>query len=240
MNIFNHLIVLMFIFIAFFSLIWGLTFVFHKKKLKIISWLIWVTSILLLCASAYYIVIDGLYNNQTHALGQNLEGMSNTMGTFSFLWGLAAVFILFSKRLFQRLHKKTGNEREVVRRILLLAKDHHNLFGWVTVVAATAHGIYFLFHSPDSWFEFYSGTGAWIALVLLTISGMWMNNVVKTPKRAKAIRVSHIALTIGYAAAIELHFRGSMVLAVLLFVAAFTGIGLMWVIVRYTQSFKHN
>jgi hypothetical protein len=230
----------MFIFIAFFGLIWGLTYVFHKTKLNIISWLIWFTSILLLNASAYYIVIDGLYKNQTHALGQNLEGMSNTMGTFSFLWGLAAVFILFSKHLFQRLHKKPGNEREVVRRILLLVKDHHNLFGWVTLIAASAHGIYFLFHTPNSWFEFYSGVAAWIALVLLAISGMWMINVVKIPKRAKAIRVSHIALTIGYAGTIELHFRGSMILAVLLFAAAFVGIGLMWIIVRFTQSLKHN
>jgi hypothetical protein len=230
----------MFIFIGFFGLIWGLTFIFHKTRLNIISWLIWGTSIILLCASAFFMAVDGLDYNQTFALGQNLEGMSNTMGSFSFLWGLAAVFILFSKRLFQSLQKKPGNEREVVHRILLLAKDHHNLFGWVTLTAATAHGIYFLFHSPGSWFEFFSGVAAWIALVLLAISGIWMNNVVKTPKRAKVTRVSHIALTVGYAGTIELHFHGSLLLAALLFAAALVAIGLMWIIMRLTQSLKQN
>lgn len=225
---------------AFFVVIWGLTYAFHNTSVKIVSWLIWGTSIILFAASVYYALIDALFFSQTRAFGQNLERMSNTLGVFSFLWGLAAVFIFASKRLFRRLHNKRVNDGDVVRRILLLVKDHHNLFGWVTLAAATAHGFYFLFHAPNTWFEFYSGVGAWFALVLLAVSGMWIGHVAKVPNRVKVMRISHIALTIGYAGAILLHIRGSIFLAGFLFAAAFLAMGLMWVIMRLTHSLKRH
>ena len=115
---------------------------------------------------------------------------------------------------------------------------HHNLFGWVTLVAATAHGVYFLFHRPMSWSEFYSGVGAWIALVLLAVSGMLMGNVARRPVRARVSRISHIALTVGYAGAVILHFHAGALLGGILFAAAFAAMGLMWVIMKLAQATK--
>lgn len=231
-------IILIGIFIVFFLIIWGLTYKFHKSSFKIVSWLIWTVSFIILGASAFWAIADILFFHSVRAFGLNLEGMSNTLGTFSFLWGLAAVFVLFSKRLYRRIHLQNTNDNDIVRRILLLAKNHHNLFGWVTLAAATAHGVYFLFHQPNNWSEFYTGAGAWAALVALAVSGIWMDHFAKGPKSIMATRVWHIALTLGYAVVIVFHFRGSIFIAFFLFAAAFIAMGLIWGLVRVTQSLK--
>lgn len=161
------------------------------------------------------------------------------MGTFAFLWGLAAVFLFFAKRMFRHFQSKRFQGRDVIRRILLLSKSHHNVFGWVTLITAGCHGFYFLFHTPNSLFEFYSGAVAWIALVLLALSGIWMTRMAKLPKQAKIMRFSHLSLTMGYAGALFLHFRGSLFLSVLLFTAAFISMGLMIGATRLTQFLKN-
>lgn len=231
-------IILISIFIIFFVIIWGLTYKFHKSSFKIVTWLIWTASFVILGASAFWTAVDALDFRAVRAFGMNLEGMSNALGTFSFLWGLAAVFVFFSKRLYHRLHMNNTNDVDIVRRILLLAKNQHNLFGWVTLAAATAHGVYFLFHAPNHWADFYTGIAAWAALVLLAISGIWIGKTAKVPKRAKFIRGGHITLTAGYAGAIILHFRGSIFIAAFLFVAAFIAMAIMWGFVRLAQSLK--
>lgn len=231
-------IILICIFIVFFLIIWGLTYKFHKSSFKIVSWLIWTASLIILGASTFWTIADILYFHSARAFGMNLEGMSNTLGTFSFLWGLAALFVLFSKRLYHRIHMKNTNDEDIVRRILLLAKNHHNLFGWVTLAAATAHGIYFLFHQPHNWSEFYTGAGAWAALVALAVSGIRMDHFAKGPKSIMATRVWHLALTLGYSGAIVFHFRGSIFIAAFLFAAAFIAMGLIWGFMQVAQSLK--
>lgn len=230
------LIILLGALIAFFIVLWGLTYLFHNRSLKIMTWVIWGTSLLVLAQSIYGLVLTTVYPHQTSAFGHSLEGVSNSIGISGFLWGLAAVFILFSKRLFRRLRTKRVKDGDVVRRIVLLAQDHHNLFGWVTLAAATGHGIYFLFHKPNTWEEFYTGVGAWVALVLLAASGIFISRLRKSPMRAKATRISHIALTAGYAGAIFLHIRGGVFLAGVLFAAAFAAVLVMWGLVRLTES----
>ena len=89
-----------------------------------------------------------------------------------------------------------------------------------------------------SWSEFYSGVGAWIALVLLAVSGMLMGNVARRPVRARVSRISHIALTVGYAGAVILHFHAGALLGGILFAAAFAAMGLMWVIMKLAQATK--
>lgn len=226
-------------FIAFFVVIWGLTYAFHNTSVKIASWLIWGSSLILLGASALWSFVNAV-NSGTKGLGVNLHSMSDALGSFAFLWGLAAVFMLFSKRLFRSFRNNHVNGVDVVRRILLLAKNHHNLFGWVTLAAATAHGVYFLFHAPQNWSEFDSGIGAWVALVLLAVSGMLLGNVAKRPQRARVVRVSHVALTAGYVGAIVLHVHGSVLLATILFSAAFAAMALMWALMRLVKSAKRR
>lgn len=222
--------------IAFFIVLWGLTYIFHNRGVKIMAWVVWGTSLLVLGLSASGMLVDIIDAHQAFAFGYSLEGVSNAIGTFGFLWGLAAVFIFFSKRLFRRLKSKRVKDGDVVRRIVLLAQDHHNLFGWVTLVAATGHGVYFLFHRPNTWAEFYSGVGAWIALVLLATSGIFIGRLRKSPARSKAILISHMALTAGYAGAILLHIRASAILAGVLFTAAFAAVLLMWGFLRLTET----
>lgn len=235
-----NIVILISIIIAFFTLFWSLTYKFHRTSFKIVSWLIWTASILILAGSFFWVVVDGLNTHSTQAFGHNLEGMSNTMGTFAFLWGLAAIFIFFSKRLYQRIRKQNKNDEDIIRRTLLLAKNHHSLFGWVTIVAAFAHGFYFLFHAPTSLLEFYSGIGAWVALVLLAVSGMLMGRFIKAPRRAKIMRFSHIALSVGYLGAMVLHFRGSIFISALLFAGAFLSLGILWGFIRFSQAMKSH
>ncbi|QQE80007.1 hypothetical protein [Alicyclobacillus sp. SO9] len=221
---------------AFFVVLWGLPYVFHNRSLKIMTWVIWGSSLLVLAQSVYGVTVFSIDARPMFILGRTLESVSNSIGISGFLWGLAAVFILFSKRLFRKLRSKRIKDGDVIRRIVLLAQDHHNLFGWVTLAAATAHGLYFLFHQPNSWEEFYTGVGAWIALVLLAISGFFTSRLHKSPIRAKAVRISHMALTAGYAGAIWLHIQGSVIIAGILFTAAFAAVIVMWGLVRLTES----
>lgn len=93
-----------------------------------------------------------------------------------------------------------------------------------------------LFHQPSTWAEFYSGVGAWIASVLLATNGIFIARLRKSPMRAKAVRISHIALTAEYAGAILLHVQGSIFLAGILFTAAFTAVMVMWGLVRLTAT----
>lgn len=231
-----HFAILFLFLLVFFLLFWGLTYTFHKSSIQIVSWLIWVLSLVILGLSVFWMIMDTLFLHQTRVFAQSLEGMSNSMGSFAFLWGLAAVFILFSKWLFRRLHSKHVDDRNVVRRILLLAKNHHDLFGWVTLAAATSHGIYFLFHKPKHLSEFYSGVGAWAALAFLVFSGILMKYTGKRTNRTKILRISHIALTAGYSGAIVLHFRGSLFLSLFLFTAAFIAMGIIWGLMQLNHS----
>jgi hypothetical protein len=216
------------IFVVIFLVIWILTYAFHRASVRVASWLVWGTSAIVLLLSGFWLLMDILFAHKTSAFGMSLESMSNIVGALSLVWSFAAVFIFFSKRLFRQVHNRHMNDHDVIRRIMMLAKKHHNLFGWVTLIAAGVHGFYFFLHAPKSWYEFYTGIGAWIALALLAITGMTMSKVAKVPERAKIIRQSHVILTIGYAAAIILHVPGSIFLGVVLFGAAFIAMGIMW------------
>lgn len=70
------------------------------------------------------------------------------------------------------------------------------------------------------------------------LSGMLMGNVARRPVRARVSRISHIALTVGYAGAVILHFHAGALLGVILFAAAFAAMGLMWVIMKLAQATK--
>lgn len=225
-------------FVAFFLVIWILSYASHTKRQKASSWLIWGASGLVAALTLYWSGVDFLNPTKRLFDGTNLEGMSLILGGLSFLWGVSALFIYLSKQVFLRLHMLRLKDLEVVRRILLLAKNHHNLFGWITLAAATGHGAYFLIHPARSAYEFWTGVGAWVALALLATSGLWMGRVVADPDRAKLTRMYHGVLTLGYVAVLALHFNGSLLLTVFLLLAAFAALFLMWGFLRLKSGLR--
>lgn len=226
--------------VLFFLAIWGLTYAFHRTRVPIASWLMWGTSAMVIGASLFWLIVEVIYWRQGKALGFRLRRTSNLLAELSFLWGLAAFFVQVIKRLFRRVRTNKVDDYDLARRILLLVKDHHGLFGWVTLIAAAAHGFYFLLYPTRHWSEFYTGVAAWLALAVLAITGHWIKRAAPAPQRVKNLRSTHLALAIGYASAIILHYPAGLLLAGVLIGAALAAMGLMGVFMRLVADLRRS
>ena len=92
------------------------------------------------------------------------------------------------------------------RQFFLYLRDHHQFFGWLTLLAASVHTA-LIFPELDrvSVVEVWTGVVALLTLALLTATGEWIAWATRTKRLPKQARWWHLALTFIFILAFAVH-----------------------------------
>jgi hypothetical protein len=101
---------------------------------------------------------------------------------------------IWNKRISTLLHKA-----------FLFFKKHHMFLGWVTVILASGHGVYFLLFPDNKIKYFYTGLAALIGLVIVAGVGIVFDQFMKKNKAVKAGRRYHFAAAVLFAVLFLVH-----------------------------------
>ncbi|UOF92471.1 hypothetical protein LSG31_10095 [Fodinisporobacter ferrooxydans] len=133
------------------------------------------------------------------------RGISNLFGGLSVAVGVAAVSIWILRKLYVEIKKRKIPDFELTRAALLFLRKHHILLGWLTIVTAGAHGIYYMLQYPNQAFRIYTGLVAWILLVILAGLGAFLNYKLRDKQKSKTTRLYHIVFAIFFLAGMVIH-----------------------------------
>lgn len=92
------------------------------------------------------------------------------------------------------------------RAFFLYLRDHHQFFGWLTLLAAAVHTV-LIFPELDrvSVVEVWTGMVALVVLALLTATGEWIAWATRVKRLPKQARWWHLALTVIFILAFAAH-----------------------------------
>jgi len=159
----------------------------------IASWGVW------LCAVALTGPVTG-----------SLYGQSNLIGGVAFLIAVFSASQWTMRRwylLVKRFPDSLG--RFIARRsrdMLLFLRDHHQFFGWLVLLTATAHAVVLLpVISRVSQREVITGVIALGALAALCGLGEWIELAVRRKRLAPNVRLIHSLLTLVFLVAFAFH-----------------------------------
>lgn len=117
---------------------------------------------------------------------------SNVLGASALCSAGAAVAIWIVRKVYIEVKRRKFPDFDVTRQTLLFLRKHHILFGWATILAASAHGVYYLLLYPYRQLQVFTGSIAWLCLVFLAGVGVWLNEKLTTKKmNSKRTRMHH-------------------------------------------------
>ncbi len=149
--------------------------------------------------------VDLLARRQSGAIAN--PGLSNLLGYISFLVAIYAAALWLARRWFLAI--KRGAFRWLAqqsRHVLRYLRDHHRFFGWLVLLAATAHTVLLLpviTHLAS--YEVITGVVALALLAILTALGEWIEYRVRHKRLAPHARLAHALLTIVFLVAFAFH-----------------------------------
>lgn len=168
--------------------------------MKLINWATRGFGLLFALLALYTIV---QYYQQTISITE--RGLSNKNGILAICIGGAALAIWVARKVYVEMKKRQHPNYELTRQAVMFLRANHILFGWLALVTATAHGIYYLVVKTDRAFEVYTGWFAWGTLCVLTAMGIWFDKRLTEKKKIKNIKLYHIGLAFLFAAGALLH-----------------------------------
>ncbi|KEO84910.1 hypothetical protein EL26_02550 [Tumebacillus flagellatus] len=133
------------------------------------------------------------------------RGLSNQNGVFGMIVGGAAIAIWVARRIYVEMKKRKLPDFELTRQAILFLRKNHIVFGWITLVTVTAHGLYYLFVSTNKTFEVYTGWISWGVLVVLTLLGVFFDKKLADKQKIKRVKLYHIGFAFVFAAGALLH-----------------------------------
>jgi hypothetical protein len=142
-----------------------------------------------------------------------IKPVAKQLGTFAEIAVMAtAAFWLFKTLLIQVKKKNiwlpdVWNIRtaSIFQPAMLFFKKNHRFLGWVTVILACGHGLYFLLF-PDKQIKFfYTGLTALIGLVIVAGVGIVFDQLMKSNKAVKAGRRYHLTTAVIFAVLFLIH-----------------------------------
>jgi hypothetical protein len=129
------------------------------------------------------------------------------MGVFSFGVGIFALGEWVARRWYVTVKRASlAFVTRTARNFYLFVRQHHNFFGWIVLITATAHSLAFLpLLGRISFGAVWSGALAWIVVTLLFGIGLIVDQMVKRKRRFAQIRLWHIGIALAFFAAIIIH-----------------------------------
>ncbi len=114
-------------------------------------------------------------------------------------WIMRQGYLLLKRRAWSFLVRAT-------RQVFLFLRAHHQLFGWVVLATATAHGLSYIFLigrvSPEA---LISGVILWLILLILTALGLLIEYRIKQKRLARRARWLHSVLALIFFVAFLTH-----------------------------------
>jgi hypothetical protein len=142
----------------------------------------WITLII----GSFFILASLYLGMDSMIQGHPDPGLSNSLGFLSYFIAIYAAGQWLARRWYLVAKRHTGRFlTRAARTLYLYTRAHHQFFGWLVAITASAHAIYFLVfsrESPPRWTI--TGIAAWAALGLLVLIGLYIDRV----RRKRSIR----------------------------------------------------
>jgi hypothetical protein len=137
--------------------------------------------------------------------GFQIGRLSNLFGALSVSASFAAVIVWIVRKIYIQVKKRSIPDFELTKVTLLFLRKHHISLGWLAIMVATAHGVYWLLRYPNFRGRTFTGLTAWVTLALLVVFGACLDYRIKVKILPKKIRLYHITLAIVFIVAMFLH-----------------------------------
>lgn len=140
-----------------------------------------------------------------HEGAHNLRGISNLVGAWAVVLGLAAVAIWIARKFYVEVKKRQWPDFDLTKSTMLYLRRHHILLGWATLFAVSAHGIYYLLLYPDKLTQIVTGLVAWGSLVVLVALGVLLDYKIIGKQKSRSIRIYHFAWAVVFILGMLVH-----------------------------------
>ncbi|TCS81033.1 hypothetical protein [Tepidibacillus fermentans] len=172
---------------------------FIDRTINVLGFLVAVLSISMIPIFYFY------YNKSAFLFGIRERGLSNQLGAMGLIFGISALGIWVSRKIYVIMKKKKLNDRGVLRHLTTFLHKHHVLLGWITIFSSTAHGIYYLLNYPNKQTAIITGIIAWTILILLSLFGVVMEYKLKEKMKHKKVRIYHFMLGLFFIVGLIIH-----------------------------------
>ncbi|MBE3557790.1 MAG: hypothetical protein IMW89_01000 [Ktedonobacteraceae bacterium] len=138
--------------------------------------------------------------------------LSGALGAVAFLvsvysvnqWTMRRWYVYAKRQAFSSLAEKS-------RRFMLFLRQHHFFFGWVVLLTAIAHAMYYvpsLIQHPMYLLQrpaIFTGTIGLLVLIVLAGLGLWVNSAIKHKRLPGSTRMVHFATALVFLGVFVLH-----------------------------------
>jgi hypothetical protein len=167
-----------------------------------VNWITWIIGTFLIVVSVLFCL------SIVAPVGVSADvGTSNLLGAIAFLiaiyswsqWIMMRSYLFIKRGTLPRLTERARNA-------FLFLRKHHQFLGWLVVITAVAHALYFLpILARVSLYEVVTG---FIALALLALGaglGWWIELVVRRKRASQRLRLLHFLVAIVFVLAFIMH-----------------------------------
>lgn len=198
--------------LCFLTVFYGILRLLHIS----IRWMTWIGAALLFVLSGWFSIVV-LWQSQSQfqfqKMLQPLAEQSDALGFGAFLilvyalsqWMMRGWYLLVKQRARSLLIR-------ISRAILLILRQHHQLFGWLVLATATAHMLYFIplliwqpHQTPQMLQTILIGALSWGVLLCLVCLGLWVERTIKAKHISKKVRMLHFITALVFTVLVVLH-----------------------------------
>ena len=162
----------------------------------------WVT-----LAIGWFVITVGVVATLAGPFYPSAIGLAGIMGVFSFGIGIYALEEWVARRWY--LTVKRGSLAFITRSardFYLFVRQHHNFFGWIVLLTASAHSILLLLQVNQLHFgAVWSGFLAWGIAGVLFMLGLIADRAMRRKQIFAGLRVWHIGFSLAFFTAIIIH-----------------------------------
>jgi hypothetical protein len=167
-----------------------------------VRWVTWLIGISLIIVSIFF----GLSLVAPVGVAPDI-GTSNLLGFIAFLIAIDSWAQWITRRGYLALKNlKLQWAAKRVRGAFLFLREHHQFLGWLVVITALAHVVYFLpILARVSLYEVVTGFVALALLALGTGLGWWIELAVRKKRASQKLRLFHLLVAIAFMLAFIVH-----------------------------------
>ena len=103
-----------------------------------------------------------------------LKEINKTLGSVAEYGAIATGALWLARHVWMYTKRNKLSGAHYLRHVFLFLKKHHTIIGYTVLSLATCHGVYFLLKGTDKMLRFYSGIGAFAALLIVSSAGVYL------------------------------------------------------------------